>query len=170
MANVRRQTVDLTEYPELVVVYLGMEAKTLSGVRTLVSFGPKIKRAVEARPDGLLFHQLFLFSFLPLHAGIRQYWRDFDALERWVRAAPHRDWWRNLLRGGSGPPFGMRPISRGAAWSRSSWTWTAPPGCWRSHQPRRHGVRCSQRGVACEWPATSWSYLPSPKRSSTDVD
>lgn len=105
MANVRRQTVDLTEYPELVVVYLGMEAKTLSGVRTLASFGPKIKRAVEARPDGLLFHQLFLFSLLPLHVGIRQYWRDFDALERWVRAAPHRDWWRNLLRGGSGTAF-----------------------------------------------------------------
>jgi hypothetical protein len=37
---------------------------------------------------------------LPLHLGIRQYWRDFDALERWVRSEPHRTWWQELLRGG----------------------------------------------------------------------
>lgn len=35
----------------------------------------------------------------------RQYWRHFDALERWVRSEPHRSWWRHLLRGGSGIAF-----------------------------------------------------------------
>jgi hypothetical protein len=29
-----------------------------------------------------------VFGLLPLHVGIRQYWRDFDALERWVRSQP----------------------------------------------------------------------------------
>lgn len=105
MAKVRRQTVDLTGYPDLVVVYLGMRVKTLPGLKTLASFGPKIRRAVEAKPDGLLSHQLFVFGLLPPHVGIRQYWRDFDALERWVRAEPHRTWWRDLLRGESGTSF-----------------------------------------------------------------
>ena len=105
MAKVRRQTVDLTGHPDLVVVYLGMQVKTLPGLKTLASFGPKIQRAVQPRPDGLLFHQLFVFGLLPLHVGIRQYWRDFDALERWVRTEPHRSWWRDLLRGGSGTAF-----------------------------------------------------------------
>ena len=105
MAKVRRQTVDLTGHPDLVVVHLGMQVKTLPGLKTLASFGPKIQRAVQPRPDGLLFHQLFVFGLLPLHVGIRQYWRDFDALERWVRTEPHRTWWRDLLRGGSGTAF-----------------------------------------------------------------
>jgi hypothetical protein len=105
MAKVRRQTVDLTGHPDLVVVLLGMQVKTLRGVRTVAWFGPRIQRAVQPRPDGLLFHQLFVFGLLPLHVGIRQYWRDFDALERWVRAEPHRSWWRELLRGGSGTAF-----------------------------------------------------------------
>jgi Monooxygenase af470-like len=105
VAKVRRQTVDLTGHPDLVVVYLGMRVKTLLGLKALASFGPKIRRAVEAKPDGLLFHQLFLFGLLPPHVGIRQYWRDFDALERWVRSDPHRTWWRDLLRGGSGTAF-----------------------------------------------------------------
>jgi hypothetical protein len=105
MAKVRRQTVDLTGHPDLVLVLLGMQVKALRGMRTVASFGPKIQRAVQPRPDGLLFHQLFVFGLLPLHIGIRQYWRDFDALERWVRSEPHRSWWRELLRGGSGTAF-----------------------------------------------------------------
>ena len=78
MAKVRRRTVDLTGHPDLVVVYLGMQVKTLPGLKTLASFGPKIQRAVQPRPDGLLFHQLFVFGLLPLHghppvlAGLRR--------------------------------------------------------------------------------------------------
>jgi hypothetical protein len=35
---------------------------------------------------------------------MRQYWRDFDALERWACTAPHATWWRDLLSdmGGTG--------------------------------------------------------------------
>jgi hypothetical protein len=105
MAKVRRQTVDLAGHPDLVVVYLGMQVKNLRGLKTVASFGPKIQHAVEPRPDGLLFHQLFMFGLLPLHVGIRQYWRDFDALERWVRSEPHLTWWGDLLRGESGTAF-----------------------------------------------------------------
>src|SRR3982751_6894140 len=35
----------------------------------------------------------------------RQYWRDFDALERWARSDPHREWWRQFLRDSGGTGF-----------------------------------------------------------------
>ncbi|MGC1357762.1 MAG: DUF4188 domain-containing protein [Xanthobacteraceae bacterium] len=44
-------------------------------------------------------------SLIPLHAGMRQYWRDFDALEAWSRSAPHREWWQDFLRSSRGTGF-----------------------------------------------------------------
>ena len=81
----KRTTVDLSSYPDLVVIYLGMRVNSPRGVATLVSFGQKIQKSVEAQPDGLLLHENLLFSLFPPHAGMRQYWRDFDSLERWAR-------------------------------------------------------------------------------------
>jgi len=99
-----RTTADLSSYPDLVVIYLGMRVNEPRGVRTLMSFGPKIRKSVEARPDGLLLHENLLFSLFPPHAGMRQYWRDFDSLERWARSLPHQQWWQQFLRdrGGTG--------------------------------------------------------------------
>ena len=37
-----RQTVDLSVYPGLVVVYLAMIVNVLAGIKTLFGFGPKI--------------------------------------------------------------------------------------------------------------------------------
>src|SRR2546425_5873242 len=95
---VNRQTVDLSAYPDLVVIYLGMRVNAITGVKTLIGFGPRIDQAVKVKPDGLLLHENFLMSLVPLHLGMRQYWRDFESLERWSRSAPHRDWWQNFLR------------------------------------------------------------------------
>ena len=78
--------------------YLGMRVNEPRGVRTLISFGPKIRKSVEAQPDGLLLHENLLFSLFPPHAGMRQYWRDFDSLERWARSLPHQQWWQQFLR------------------------------------------------------------------------
>jgi hypothetical protein len=39
------------------------------------------------------------------HLGMRQYWRDFDALEAWARSTPHREWWRDFLRSSPGTGF-----------------------------------------------------------------
>jgi len=97
-AKVERRTVDLSGWPDLVVIYLGMRVNRWTGLKTLLGFGPKISKAVDAAPDGLLLHENLLFSLLPPHIGMRQYWRDFDALERWARSAPHREWWQQFLR------------------------------------------------------------------------
>src|SRR5215469_1291375 len=82
-----RSTVDLSGYPDLVVIYLGMRVEKLRGLATLFSFGPKIKASVDAKPDGLLLHENIFYSFFPLHAGMREYWRDFQSLEN-VSALP----------------------------------------------------------------------------------
>ena len=98
-----RETVDLEAYPDLVVIYLGMRVNTLTGIKTLLGFGPKIEASVKARPDGLLLHENLYFS--PRHFGMRQYWRDFGSLEAWTRSEPHRVWWQTFLRDTGGTGF-----------------------------------------------------------------
>ena len=50
-SNPERCTVDLTAYPDLVVIYLGMLANNLRGLWTLLRTGPEIDRAVAELPD-----------------------------------------------------------------------------------------------------------------------
>jgi hypothetical protein len=102
---VNRQTVDLSRYPNLVVIYLGMRVNRLTGLKTLFGFGPQISNSVAAQPDGLLLHENFLFSLFPVHAGMRQYWRDMESLLAWTRSEPHRRWWKNFLRDSGGTGF-----------------------------------------------------------------
>jgi hypothetical protein len=105
MGKVVRQTVDLSAFPDLVVIYLGMRVNAWAGIKTLLGLGPQIKNAVAQKPDGLLLHENFIFSLFPLHLGMRQYWRDFDTLEAWSRSAPHREWWQKFLRSSGGTGF-----------------------------------------------------------------
>jgi Domain of unknown function (DUF4188) len=103
--KVQRQTVDLSAYPGLVVIYLGMRVNAWTGLKTLFGLGPQIKNSVAQKPDGLLLHEEFIMSLIPPHLGMRQYWRDFDALEAWSRSAPHRQWWQDFLRSSRGTGF-----------------------------------------------------------------
>jgi len=105
MPKVNRVTVDLDQYPNLVVIYLGMRVNSLRGLKTLIKMGPRIQAAVDAKPDGLLLHEQIIFSLFPPHAGMRQYWRDFQALENWARSMPHQEWWKNFVRDSGGTGF-----------------------------------------------------------------
>jgi hypothetical protein len=100
-----RHTVDLSPYPNLVMIQLGMRVNALTGLRTLFGIGPKIVASAEAKPEGLLSHEIFLYSLAPPHALIRQYWRDFESLESWSRSEPHRTWWKNFLGNTGGTGF-----------------------------------------------------------------
>ena len=51
--HVERRTVDLSAYPNLVVIYLGMRVNRLRGLKTLFGFGPKISKSVGGEPAGL---------------------------------------------------------------------------------------------------------------------
>lgn len=103
--KVERRTVDLSQFPELVVVYLGMRVNRLTGLKTLFGFGPKISASAAAQPDGLLLHEIMLYSLFPAHLGIRQYWRDMPSLLAWTRSDPHREWWKSFLRDSGGTGF-----------------------------------------------------------------
>ena len=102
---VNRQTVDLSGYPDLVVIYLGMRVNRLTGLKTVMGFGPKIADSVAAKPDGLLLHENFVFSLFPTHVGMRQYWRDLGSLMAWTRSEPHKLWWKKFLRDSGGTGF-----------------------------------------------------------------
>lgn len=99
----KRTTVDLSGYPNLVVIYLGMRVNRITGLKTLLGFQPRIARAIAARPEGLLLHENIVFSLR--HFGMRQYWRDFESLEQWARSEPHRQWWQQFMRDTGGTGF-----------------------------------------------------------------
>jgi hypothetical protein len=105
MPPLERKTVDLSQYPDLVVIYLGMRVNVLAGLKTLLGFGPKISDAVAAAPDGLLLHETIIYSLFPVHVGMRQYWRNFESLETWARSEPHKIWWQNFVRNTGGTGF-----------------------------------------------------------------
>jgi hypothetical protein len=100
-----RTTADLSAYPDLVVIYLGMRVEEPQGIETLQALAPQIQATVDEQPDGLLLHEQLTFSEDPPHYGMRQYWRDFDSLEAWSRTLPHKQWWTDYLRDRGGTSF-----------------------------------------------------------------
>jgi len=104
-SKINRVTVDLASFPNLVVIYLGMRVNSPKGLVTLLQFGPRIAKSVDEKPDGLLLHENIIYSLLPLHLGMRQYWRDFDSMEAWARSMPHQSWWQDYVRDTGGTGF-----------------------------------------------------------------
>jgi hypothetical protein len=102
---VERRTVDLSSYPDLIVIYLGMRVNAWRGLKTVLGLGPQIEKSWKDKPDGLLLHESVTFSLVPPHVGMRQYWRDYQSLERWTRSEPHRIWWQKFLRDSGGTGF-----------------------------------------------------------------
>ena len=90
-----RETVDLSGFPDLVVVLLGLKLRGLRALPAMRDIGRGLAAIKRTPPDGLLHHQNFLFGWN--HVGMRQYWRDLDSLERFTRAEPHATWWKSFL-------------------------------------------------------------------------
>ncbi len=103
MSKIPNIVPDFSAYPDLVVIYLGMQVRKLSGVKTALSFGFPIDRAGNARPDGLLyFENKIIYSLFPLNVGTRWYWRDMDSLTAWAKSEPHRAWWKEYMQDAHG--------------------------------------------------------------------
>src|SRR5215470_16237490 len=103
--KVERRTVDLSGFPDLIVIYLGMRVNRMTGLKTLFGFGPKISSSAATQPDGLLLHEPIIYSLFPLHVGMRQYWKDLESLLAWTRSDPHRQWWKSFLKDSGGTGF-----------------------------------------------------------------
>ncbi len=102
-SDVKRTTVDLSAYPDLVMVLLGFRVARLRGLPALMRIGRGLGQVVETPPDGLLRHEPMLLGWN--HLGMKQYWRDLDSLGRFTRSAPHSGWWREFLADDHGCGF-----------------------------------------------------------------
>jgi hypothetical protein len=98
-----RRSVDLSGYPDLVVVYLGFRVARWRGLLALMGLSRGIAASVRSQPDGLLAHENLFFGLT--HVGMRQYWRDLESLETFTRSEPHRTWWRDFSRDSKGSGF-----------------------------------------------------------------
>ena len=103
MQGAVRTSVDLSLYPELVVIYLGIRVRTWRGIATMMGLGSGFSQVARVRPDGLLANEQIIYSLR--HIGMRQYWRDLPSLEAFTRSEPHRTWWRKFLKDTGGTGF-----------------------------------------------------------------
>src|ERR1700733_3236947 len=103
--KVNRLTVDLSQYSGLVVIYLGLCVNRLTGLKTLMGFGPQIAKSASDKPAGLLSHENLIYSVFPMHVIIRQYWRDLERQLGRSRSGPQRQWWPRFLRDSGGTGF-----------------------------------------------------------------
>ena len=95
-----RLSVDLSGTPDLVVIYLGYRVNNWKGLGSLLRIGRGLADLQRNPPDGLLAHETMWFGLL--HPGFRQYWRDFESLERYTRAPQHSAFWRDFARAADG--------------------------------------------------------------------
>ncbi|GAB0112921.1 monooxygenase family protein [Acidisoma sp. C75] len=91
-----RETVDLSAYPDFVMILLGFRLRRPSALGAFFQLGRGFAQIARQPPDGLLASENFLFGWN--HLGIRQYWRDMASLETFTRAEPHAEWWRRFAR------------------------------------------------------------------------
>lgn len=98
-----RETVDLSNFPNLIVVILGFKVRRLRALPALYGVGRGLAAIQRQPPNGLLHHQQCLFAWN--HIGIRQYWRDLGSLEAFTRSTPHAHWWRDFLQDPRGSGF-----------------------------------------------------------------
>jgi hypothetical protein len=119
----KRERVDLSAYPQLVVIYLGMWVNTITGVKTLSVLDQRSQAQWHPSRTACFCMRT---SYSLRHVGMRQYWRDFESLERWARSEPHRLWWEGFLRDSGGAGFWHETYFRAAASKRYTWTWRRP--------------------------------------------
>lgn len=98
-----RVSVDLSAFPDLVVVYLGYRVSGWQSLKALFGIGPKLLNIQSDKPNGLLTHETIIFGIN--HIGMRQYWRDLDSLETFTRSEPHKAWWQSYSKDMRGAGF-----------------------------------------------------------------
>src|SRR3954454_22826842 len=168
MTNAPKRTMaDLSAYPDLVVIFLGMRVEEPRGLATLQKLGPEIQASVEEQPDGLLLHERLTFSTEPLHTGMRQYWRDFEALEAWSLELPHKAWWTDYALDRGGTSFWHETYFRRGGFETIYVDVDEPSASRASRRRRRPRVRCSRPASAATQIARA---SPRPRDSTTPPD
>ncbi|HKX78002.1 MAG TPA: DUF4188 domain-containing protein [Novosphingobium sp.] len=102
-AGILRETVDLSAFPDLVLILLGFKVRHVRAVPALFDIGRGLAGLKRTPPEGLLHHEQSLLGWN--HLGIRQYWRDGESLEAFTRSVPHAHWWKAFLSDTKGSGF-----------------------------------------------------------------
>lgn len=87
----------LWEHPTLCIALFGIQFLSEERQRLYEEAGinQEMFEALEkARSEGLLLNRPVMSPEGPV---IMQYWRSYDALDRWARKQPHSRWWRWLI-------------------------------------------------------------------------
>lgn len=169
--STERQAIDLSQFPELVVIYLGMRVRSPRGALTLLRFGRRIRKAVRDRPDGLLLHEDLMYTrrmlgmiptILPMHHGMRQYWRDFESLERWSRSGTHAAWWREMVQNPRGTGFWHEAYCRSGEMEGVSINMPEPVGmmCFAGMRPARGAMFSARQRLRRPGEATVEPPIP----------
>jgi hypothetical protein len=82
--GVERQTVDLSGYPDLVVIYLGMRVRRPRGLLRLLGLGPQIQKSRKEKPGGTGFWHEAYFA----RGGIDAIYDDMTTPTGLARFAP----------------------------------------------------------------------------------
>jgi hypothetical protein len=144
-----RVTVDLSNYPNLVVVYLGYRVSGWQSLLALFGIGPKLEAIRRQKPDGLLAHETVIFGLN--HIGMRQYWRDLESLEQFTRSEPHKVWWATFSKDPRGAGFWHETYRRSGGIEAIYLGMPKPIGL-ASFAPRRDPVGAyasSRKRLAC---------------------
>ena len=87
----------LWEHPALCVALFGVQFLTDEGRHLYAQAGidAEMFQSLEhAREEGLLLNRPLISPQGPV---LLQYWRSYDALDKWARKQPHSRWWRWLM-------------------------------------------------------------------------
>ncbi len=95
---------------------------------------------------------------------MRQYWRDLDALERWTRDLPHKQWWQDFLRDSAGTGFWHETYFMRGGMEAIYDDIRKPFGMMSFSPLDQARVACSALGAGWAWVCRSWP--PSSRRTN----
>ena len=106
MIALNRTTVILSDYPDLVVIYLGMRVEQTRGPADAPGARPADRgRRSKSGPDGLPLHEQLMFAEEPLHWACVSTGATSGRSRRGRCELPHKDWWSTYLRDRGGTSF-----------------------------------------------------------------
>lgn len=163
--GITRRTVDLSAYPELVVIYLGMRVNRFRGMATLLKFGPRISAAVAAKPDGLLLHEPVIYSIFPLMSACGNTGATSG------RSKPGRDPCRTSSGGAASCATaaalvsGTKLTSKAEVWRRSTTIFLRLLDSWLLPMSSRRRAPCFPHDAVPEWLGRALFLRPFRKRT-----
>ena len=146
--KVNRQTVDLSQYPGLVVIYLGMRVNRLTGLKTLFGFGPKICAPSPPRRTACCCTKTLSSRSFPCTSACGNTGAIWNHFLPGRAPSPIANGGRISSAIPAAPASGTKPTSCRAAWKPSTTIYRSPSGSCASHPSHLPAALCSVQPIA----------------------